>query len=405
MYEAQDFEEIATRMLSHVDDKFDKREGSVIYDAVAPTALELAFFYTCLDMVMDEVFADTASYYYLIKRAAERGLFPKEETPAVLKMEVAPVNAAITVGDRFNLNELNYTVVRAFDGEAGAYQVECETAGTVGNQQLGVLLPMETEKELNDLETAELTEVLIPGKDEEDVEVFRERYFSSFNNKSFGGNQTDYREKVTSMDGVGGCKIIRTWEKGYDPSQFIPSPAVMNWYESVRDTLSSEVRMWLDAICKAASEKLLTTGGTVKVIIITSELKVPSKTLVDNIQAALDPVDKTGEGAGLAPIGHVVNVAGVVPKKVDISAIFTFETGYSSAILEDIINETVDGYFGELSQEWEKEEHLIVRTSELETRLLKITGIADISNVKLNEIESNLVLAVDEIPVRGSLNG
>ena len=62
MYEAQDFEEIATRMLSHVDDKFDKREGSVIYDAVAPTALELAFFYTCLDMVMDEVFADTASY-------------------------------------------------------------------------------------------------------------------------------------------------------------------------------------------------------------------------------------------------------------------------------------------------------------------------------------------------------
>ena len=46
MYEAQDFEEIATRMLSHVDDKFDKREGSVIYDAVAPTALELAFFYT-----------------------------------------------------------------------------------------------------------------------------------------------------------------------------------------------------------------------------------------------------------------------------------------------------------------------------------------------------------------------
>ena len=98
-------------------------------------------------------------------------------------------------------------------------------------------------------------------------------------------------------------------------------------------------------------------------------------------------------------------MAGVVPKKVDISAIFTFETGYSSAILEDFINETVDGYFGELSQEWEKEEHLIVRTSELETRLLKITGIADISNVKLNEIESNLVLAVDEIPVRGSLNG
>lgn len=404
MYEAQDFEEISARMLSNVEDKFDKREGSVIYDAIAPTALELAFFYTCLDMVMDEVFADTASYYYLIKRAAERGIFPREETQAVLKMEITPANAAITAGDRFNLNELNYTVVKAVDNEPGAYQVECESAGAVGNQQLGLLLPLETAKELNDLETAELTGVLIPGEDEEDVEVFRKRYFSSFDNKAFGGNQADYQEKVTGMDGVGGCKIIRAWEKGYDPSQFIPDAAVAGWYESVKDTLPNEVKTWLGAVYTAASEKLLTTGGTVKVIIITSEFKVPSQTLVNDVQAALDP-DEAGEGMGLAPIGHVVNVSGVVAKTVDISVSFTFQMEYSFTALQDAICMAVDNYFHELSQSWAEEEHLIVRVSEIETRLLKITGITDIAHVKLNEAESNLVLAEDEIPVRGSLNG
>lgn len=405
MYEEQYFEEIAERMLSNVDDKFDKREGSVIYDAIAPIALELAFFYTCLDMVMNEVFADTASYYYLIKRAAEMRVFPREETPAVLKMEVIPVNAAITVGDRFNLNDLNYAVVKAVDDEPGAYQVECETAGVVGNQQLGMLLPLETAKELNDLETAALTGVLIPGEDEEDVEVFRKRYFSSFDSKAFGGNQSDYTEKITKMDGVGGCKIIRAWERGYDPLQFIPDSAVAGWYESVRDTLPVEIKAWLDAVYTAASEKLLTTGGTVKVIIITSEFKSPSQTLVDRVQEALDPDDKAGEGLGIAPIGHVVNVCGVTEKAIDLAASFVFRTEYSFAALQDTIYMAVDNYFYELSQSWENEEHLTVRVSEIETRLLKITGIADVAHVKLNGAESNLVLEADEIPVRGDWDG
>ena len=92
MFEEYDFDTLVERMLSNVDDKFDKREGSVIYDAVAPAALELANLYVALDMVMDEVFADSASYYYLIKRAAERGIYPKEETYAECKLTVLPAD-------------------------------------------------------------------------------------------------------------------------------------------------------------------------------------------------------------------------------------------------------------------------------------------------------------------------
>ena len=403
MFEAQSFEEISARMLASVDDKFDKREGSVIYDAIAPIAMELAFFYTCLDMVMEEVFADTTSYYYLIKRAAEIGLFPKEETQAVLKMQVMPVDADITAGDRFNLNDLNYTVVKAIEGVDGGYQVQCETAGTIGNQQLGFLLPFETANELNDLESAELMEILIPGEDEEDVEDFRERYFSSCRNESFGGNQMDYKDKINELDGVGGCKVFRVWEQGYDPALFIPADTVSNWYETIKDTLPDGVRPWLDAVYKAASERCLTVGGTVKVIIISTEFKAPSVTLVDQVQMLLDPAGKTGEGEGLAPIGHVVNVAGVVPKEVDVSMVMTFRSGYSFTALKDILEQTLDDYFQELAQGWENADHLIVRVSEIETRFLKIAGVEDVTDVTLNAKEGNLILEAEEVPVRGGI--
>ncbi len=405
MFEEQDFDEISARMLSNVDDKYDKREGSVIYDATAPTAIELALIYSMMDMVLDEVFADTASYYYLIKRAAERGLFPDEETYAILKMVVSPVDAAIMAGDRFNLNDLNYTVVQAIEGETGAYQVECETAGTAGNQQLGAALPIETANELNDLESAELTEVLIPGEDEEDVETFRERYFTWFGNEAFGGNQTDYIQKVNSIDGVGSCKVIREWKNGYNPSAFIPTGAVTAWYSSVIETLSGETKEWLAAVYEASKEKLLTVGGTVKVIIISSEYKKPSSTLINTVQTTLDPEQSAGEGLGLAPIGHVVNVVGVTEKTVNFSASITYGSGYSFAILKDTICETIDSYFSELSEQWDSEENLIVRTGEFDTRLMAIDGISDISNIMLNDSASNLTLETDEIPARGDVNG
>ena len=405
MFEEYDFDTLLDKMLSNVDDRMDKREGSVIYDAVAPAALELANFYINLDMVLDEVFAESASYYYLIKRASERGLLPKEETNAILLMRVVPSETKISVGDRFNLDELNYTVTSIIDGNAGTYQVQCETAGIVGNQQLGVLLPIETENELNDMESATLEEVLIPGEDEEDVETFRERYFASFDNEAFGGNKADYVEKVNNIDGIGGCKPIRAWSGGYNPARMIPNTTVQAWFEQQsEETLSAEVYAWLSTIYNASINKLLTVGGTVKLIIINSEFRKPSATLVQTVQEEIDPQDSTGEGDGTAPIGHVVNVIGVeeVPINVTLSAV-EYETGYSFDTLKDAIETTIDTYLMDLRQQWANNENLVVRTSQLEAQLLLITGIVDIKSVLLNGQEGNIVLDSDSIPIRGDV--
>ena len=52
-------------------------------------------------------------------------------------------------------------------------------------------------------------------------------------------------------------------------------------------------------------------GGTVKLVIMASDFKAPTPTLLEEIQTAIDPEQNAGEGLGLAPIGHVVLVSGV----------------------------------------------------------------------------------------------
>ena len=89
--------------------------------------------------------------------------------------------------------------------------MQCETIGAAGNTLFGTMIPIEYMKGLT---KAELTELLIPGEDEEETEHLRERYFDSVKSLSFGGNIADYQEKVTAISGVGGVKVYPACKGG-----------------------------------------------------------------------------------------------------------------------------------------------------------------------------------------------
>lgn len=402
MFESNTAETILERMLERVDNKFDKREGGIIWDSLSPASLEIANLYVAMDMLLDEMFGNSASYYYLIERAAERGLFPQEATASVCKMTVIPIDAYISAGNRFNLNNLNYSVIGPIDGETGSYQIQCETVGTDGNQQTGQLLPIEY---IEGLETATLTEILIPGEDEEEEEVFRERYYSSFSNKSFGGNKTDYKEKINAIAGVGGCKVLRAWNGGYSPLKMIPSEAVETWFnQQSAETIGEDVYSWMQTIYNAASNKLLTTGGTVKVIILNSEYRAPSNTLIQLVQETLDP-SPTGDGNGIAPIGHVVNVQGATETTINFDFSIIYDSGYSFESVQSSIESAIDGKLLELRQSWANSDALVVRVSVIESLLINIPGIVDVTETLINGLNSNLILDANSIPIRGTVNG
>lgn len=90
MFENRTYETILNRMLSRVKaqcGQIDTREGSIIYDALAPAAVELQNLYIELDWMLDQSFADTQDREYLIRRCRERGIVPKKASRAVLKGE------------------------------------------------------------------------------------------------------------------------------------------------------------------------------------------------------------------------------------------------------------------------------------------------------------------------------
>ena len=59
MYEHMTFEKLLKDMLDRVPSTLDKREGSVLYNALAPSAVELQNAYIEMDNILDMVFVDT----------------------------------------------------------------------------------------------------------------------------------------------------------------------------------------------------------------------------------------------------------------------------------------------------------------------------------------------------------
>ena len=355
MYEDQTFEKILQRSLERVGVDVDKREGSLIMNAIAPVSAEHANIYILLDGIISDGFADTASREYLIRRCKERGIEPQAATYAVLK---GKFNMEIPIGSRFNLDELNYKAIEFIESKSEGealyyyYQMQCETVGTDGNKHFGELSSIEFIS--NDLEGS-LIELLIPAEDDEDTEILRKKYFASFSSNPFGGNKQDYKEKTNSLDGVGGTVVIPVWAG----------------------------------------------GGTVKLIIIDSEFNKPTPELIAFVQEAIDPAPQ-GTGTGIAPIGHIVTVVGAEEKSINVSCTVILLEGYTLTPVKAKIKEAIEGYLLEMRKAWENG-NLIVRVSQIENRILNIDGVLDVLNTKINGSTENLPLNIEEIPVIGNV--
>ena len=405
MFEQNTYEALVKSALANVPRGIDKREGSMVFNGVAPSMAELAQLYIGLDFVFKATYLLTAPREYLIKRASDRNMAPKPANPAVFRAEC---NIEVPMGTRFSCEDVNFVVTdrMAEDDteDAVSFEVTCETAGAVGNGYTGQLIPVEY---VNGLTRAELVELLVPGEDDEETEVFRKRVLDSFQSQAFGGNQADYTEKVLAMPGVSAVKVHPVWNEGLRPSTLIPGDEVKAWYEATVGTLEPVVAAWLTTVYTAALNKLLTVGGTVKLVLLAANNTVPTDTLLDDVQTAVDPTENAGEGLGLAPIGHVVHVTGVTPEPVNLTLNLTYAPGWDWAAVRSYVENTVDAYLAELTGQWSSSDFLTVRISQIESRILSTcpTMVTDIGGTKINGKEENLALGPDSIPVRGSMDG
>ncbi|MGI2295153.1 baseplate J/gp47 family protein [Paenibacillus sp. GXUN7292] len=355
MYEMQTYEAILARMLERVPDSIDKREGSVIYDACAPAAAELAQLYIELDINYSLSFVDTASGEYLGRKTAEFGVHRAPAAAARRKgifLGAADAPIQVPLGSRFSIEGLTYAVKERIG--AGVYMLVCESAGTIGNAHFGTLIPIDY---VAGLVKAELADVLVAGEEEETDSSLRSRFYEIVNEPSFGGNVAEYKQLIHAMPGVGAVKIFPVWNG----------------------------------------------GGTVKCTVISSDWEIPSSTLIDTIQSAIDPESNHGKGMGLAPIGHQVTVDGVSSITVNVETSLTLASDYTLGMIRADAETVLRDYLLELRQDWANQNSLTVRLAQMDARLLTVQGVEDVYGTKINGNAVNLTLNESDVPLLGAV--
>lgn len=338
------FEQILESALSRVPSKYDKREGSVIYDAIAPAAYELARLYEDIELKEKNTFAGTADREYLIKRGQEIGISPHAATYAVRKAAFTPIDIEINLGERFSYETVNFYVSEKI--EPGFYEVTCEQVGSVGNHGEGDLIPISYVKGLTSAKL--LGDILIYGEDEESTEDFRARYFSTLPTMTLDGNKKQYEKWCKEYPGIGNFKIFPEWAG----------------------------------------------KNTVKVSILSAENTVASQTLVNDFQEYLDP-NKEGLGNGKAPIGAVVTVSTATVKNVNVTASVAFKAGYYVPV---DLEENLDTYLRNLN--YNKN---VISYAAISAIFYNDPAIDLVLELKLNGAQENITLSDEEIAALGTL--
>lgn len=349
------YEEILERCLERVTDDIDKREGSVVYTALAPAAAELAMMYSLLQAEIDRAFPDTATDVDLTNKAKERSVFRLPATAAVRKGLFTGADSKgidVPLGSRFSGGDVNYVATERID--VGVFRLTAEELGSIGNEYTGILFPIDY---IEGLASATLTDVLIYGEDEETDDSLRERYYASLQAATFGGNVADYRAKTEKIPGVGACKVFPVWNG----------------------------------------------GGTVKLVITDSTGGVPTAELVQKVQQEIDPPGLSGLGKGWAPVGHSVTVEGVNGVGVNVEFKLTFEQGYTWDGIKANVTAALQKYLEDTVKGWADVESITIRTSQLEAKVLTVNGVLDIAETRLNNVTGNLTLASEEIPLIGTV--
>lgn len=372
------YEYLLSKALARISDAYDKRQGAIMWDAVAPHDYQLAEFYMQLREVYKNTFADSAEGDYLDLRVKEQGMTRYAATYALKKGEFYDEEdnpMTIPLGTRFttvsSTKPVNYYVESEYlqDGVAvpGTYTLRCELAGTEGNDYIGELINITF---ISGISRAEMSTLLEPARDTETDEELRIRYYLRLKQKPFGGNIAQYDEEVKALPGVGELQVYPVWNG----------------------------------------------GGTVKLSIIDAEYNPISAEYIKTLDKLIDPENAQGDkgtGLGMAPIGHKVTVTTPDTLSINISARVTLTSGYSIGQVEQPIKDAIEEYLLQLRKEWGLADELnnyslAIYIARINMVILSVAGVANVTDITINENAQDLTLiqnaTTQQLPVLGTVS-
>lgn len=349
MFKDQTFDVIMQRMLSRIPDDFDKRQGSVIWDMLAPAALELERAYQQLHLVTNWLYlSEDVPRDILLARVRDFGIEPKPAQKASgmvvftgLPGTLIPANTRISTDDSIPIFFHTTSDVTILENGTVSVLTVAETVGSSGNVQANAITVLVDI--IDGVESVTNPISFENGVDEESDESLLARYYERVRKPITSGNISHYRQWALEVPGVGAAKVTPLWNG----------------------------------------------PGTVKVTIVNTDMQPATNDLVTQVQEYIEQV---------RPIGATVTVVSAAGKPIDVSATVILASGYTLQNVQDAFAASLDEYFKEIAFSV-----TYVSYAKIGTLLLNTPGVVDYSGLTVNSGTANVALQDDEVPVLGSV--
>lgn len=348
------------RLLGNVSSDLDKSEGSFIWDALSPAAIELALAYIELDRILN-IWLNPYGVYLLYElkehgmklKAAVKATGPQAGKITGAVGTPVPINSVFSTpaGIRF----LTQQAVTIGANGTAIVDIIAETAGSQGNvpantiTQIPVSIPGVTG----------FTNIL-PTKGGAEIETDAAalaRLFEKEQNPATSGNNAHYLQWAKEVAGIGDARVIPRWNG----------------------------------------------TGNVKIIIIDANKQPATADLVTSVQAYIDP-NQNGDGSGVAPSGATVTVQAANGLAISLSAALTIDPAYTLAQVQESFETIFVDYLASLALKKDtNNQPLPVSYAQVGSKLIETAGVIDHTNLLINGGTANIPLDTESVPIKGTV--
>ena len=344
-------------MLNNISDDYIKIPGTFTHDLIKTYALAA----TTLEEKIETLWS-MFNIYNLSGNDLERYVFQRKgvkrkEANAAVGIVTVKGNGTVSEGDLFETpGGIRFVAAETkLIKTVGDIKVKAAIPGSSGNVGSNsiTLIPITLQG---------ITSVTNqnPTSDGYDVETdisLRERYLIEVQRPATSGNIYHYMQWSREVPGVGDSKIFPLWNG----------------------------------------------NNTVQIVIIDDNKAPASEELVKRTQEYIDPKGKVeetwGTGAGQAPIGAYCTVTSATPKNININMTVVLNSGYKLQNVISHIKEKISQYLKDIA--FVKS---AVSYSVLGSMILDIEGIAEWTDLSINNEHSNVTIGEKEVAVMGTVN-
>ena len=357
-----DVDTIHARMLADLPSNIDQTEGGFAWDMTYPSAIEKSYAMEALNTVVQIMFPEWATGYFLDLHARRVGISRKDAVAATGYVRViGTTNVLIARNFVFctpatpTSSSIEFLATEAVTLEynestedfRAIVPVVCSEAGIVGNVPKDSVILMS-------VPLTGITEVTNPaamgaGAEQETDDELRERIMEIDRTResSFIGNDNDYVRWAKQIEGVGSAATIREWM----------GPGT----------------------------------GTVKLLIMDTEGEPAGQTLIDKVYDHIAGTDDD-PGTRLMPIGAILTVATATPFGLDIAAEVELEEGVALSTVEASFRAALLTVFDKAKED------KVLRYVDVCNALHDTAGVVDYFNLTVNEDTRNIAIAIDDFP-------